>query len=191
MSPADHKIVERKEKMSEKQRCRWADSSEEMQKYHDEEYGFPVTDDTVYFERLILELFQAGLSWQTILRKRENFRKAFDYFDFRKIALYSEAERIRLKNDAGIIRNHRKIEATIFNARIFGEIIDKFGSFHQYLIGLPLDNHPEIVKIFRKQFRFMGPLIIEEFMMSTGHWPVQHDPECFLAPINRKPQRGS
>lgn len=168
--------------MPEKQRCRWANSSGEMQKYHDEEYGFPVTDDRIYFERLILELFQAGLSWQTILRKRENFRHAFDNFDFRKIAFYDEADLARLKNNIGIIRNRLKIEATIFNAKVFEEIVDEFGSFHQYLISLPLGDRPEIVKIFRKRFKFMGPLIIDEFLMSTGHWPVKHEADCFLAP---------
>jgi len=166
--------------MTEKTRCAWANASELLQKYHDEEYGFPVEEDVVYFERLILELFQAGLSWQTILNKRRNFRQAFDHFDFRKVAQYTEKDFERLLSNPGIIRNRLKITATIHNAQVFCSLIDEFGSFHNFLKTLPLDNRPEIVQIFKQKFKFMGPAIVEEFFMSTGHWPVKHEPTCFL-----------
>lgn len=161
-------------------RCPWANTSDEMKRYHDEEYGFPVDNDITYFERMILELFQAGLSWQTILKKRENFKRAFDGFDFQKIAQYREDDFQRLLNDQGIIRNKLKIKAAIYNAQIFNEIIEKYGSFRKYLQTLPLEDREETIQIFKKKFKFMGPLIVEEFLMSTGHWTVKHAKNCFL-----------
>ena len=113
----------------EKKRCPWCLKFDQYIKYHDEEWGKPVHDDRIHFEFLILETFQAGLSWITILRKRENFRKAFDHFDYSRIARYDESDLTRLMNDPGIVRNKLKILATITNARAFMEVQQAFGSF--------------------------------------------------------------
>lgn len=114
-------------------KCEWAINDPRMEKYHDEEWGTPVHDDQLLFEHLILDGFQAGLSWQTILNKRENFRKAFDRFDVHKIAYYQTEKIEALLRDAGIIRNRLKIEATCSNARIFIAIQKEFGSFDRYI----------------------------------------------------------
>jgi DNA-3-methyladenine glycosylase I len=166
--------------MTEKTRCKWADSSSEMRKYHDKEYGFRIKDDILYFERLTLEIFQAGLSWQTILKKRPAFRLAFDDFDFRKVAFYKTGKINKLLNDKDIVRNRLKITATIYNANEFINIIDVFGSFDKFLKKQNFGDRELILKLFRKHFKFTGPLIVEEFMMSTGLWKVKHSPDCFL-----------
>jgi DNA-3-methyladenine glycosylase I len=166
--------------MEGKKRCTWAESNPLLKDYHDHEYGFKIKDDILYFERLILEIFQAGLSWLTILKKREAFRKAFDNFDFYKVSSYDENKIQNLLNDKGIIRNKLKIKAAVLNAEKFIEIINEKGSFDNYMNTLPINNREEIIEIFRKTFKFTGPLIIEEFMMSTGFWPVKHDNNCFL-----------
>ena len=116
-----------------KNRCTWAGSDPLYIKYHDEEWGVPVRDDDTLFEFLILETFQAGLSWITILKKRENFRLAFDQFEYKKIAKYGEEKFNELMLDAGIIRNKLKIRATISNAQAFMEIQKEFGSFNNYI----------------------------------------------------------
>jgi len=166
--------------MNDKIRCKWADTTPELKNYHDFEYGFKINDDILYFERLILELFQAGLSWSTILKKRNAFRLAFDNFDFNKISKYDDSKISELLENPGIIRNKLKINATIYNAKQFIQIIDKYKSFNNFLNSLTIENHDEIIKIFRKTFKFMGPLIVEEFMMSTGFWKVKHEENCFL-----------
>lgn len=128
----------------EKIRCNWVSNDELYIKYHDEEWGKPVYDDKVLFEFLVLESFQAGLSWITILKKRENFRKAFDNFNDKKIVKYNDAKIEELLQNEGIIRHRGKIEATINNARVFQEIQKEFGSFSEYLWsyvnGKPIDN---------------------------------------------------
>ena len=164
----------------EKNRCKWANAGKELADYHDNEYGFRITDDILYFERLTLEIFQAGLSWATILKKRVAFQKAFDGFDFYKIAKYKEKKIESLLQDNAIIRNKKKIEATIYNAGVFIKIINDNKSFDNYLAKQPVDNREELLKVFKKNFKFMGVLILEEFMMSVGVWPVKHEKGCFL-----------
>ena len=166
--------------MKEKIRCRWANASEELKLYHDNEYGFRIKDDISYFERLTLEIFQAGLSWATILKKREAFRKAFDGFDIYKVARYKQKKIARLLSDSGIIRNKLKINATVYNAGVFIEIINEHGSFDKFMNKQDCENRESILKLFKSRFKFIGPLIIEEFMMSTGFWKVSHEPDCFL-----------
>jgi len=146
--------------------------------YHDLEYGFPINDDNLLFGRLVLEINQAGLSWETILRKKDNFFNAFDQFDIDKVARYSDKKKEKLMQDAGIIRNRLKIEATIHNAKCIKTIQKEHGSFKKWLDS----NHPktkeEWVKLFKKTFRFTGGEIVNEFLMSTGYLPGSHVESC-------------
>jgi DNA-3-methyladenine glycosylase I len=119
--------------MNNKIRCPWPSTDELMIRYHDDEWGVPVHDDRKLFEFLVLDAFQAGLSWKTILHRREGFRKAFDNFDPYKIAKYDEADYQRLLNDAGIIRNRAKISGTMKNAKAFVQVVEEFGSFDKYI----------------------------------------------------------
>jgi len=148
--------------------------------YHDTAYGFPIENEDELFGRLILEIFQAGLSWTTILNKQENFRKAFDQFSIPKIASYQEADRQRLLNDAGIIRNRLKIDATIHNANVLLQLKDESGSFKNWLD----HHHPltkeEWVKLFKKTFKFTGGEIVNEFLLSTGYLPGAHIGSCII-----------
>lgn len=116
-------------------RCGWCGDDSLYVSYHDEEWGVPVKDDALLFEFLTLETFQAGLSWITVLRKRENFRRAFDQFDYHKIARYSEAKITSLLNDPGIIRNQLKVRAAVTNAQVYLEVQQEFGSFSNYIWG--------------------------------------------------------
>ncbi|MCZ6586637.1 MAG: DNA-3-methyladenine glycosylase I [Alphaproteobacteria bacterium] len=146
--------------------------------YHDNEYGFPVRDDSVLFERLVLEINQAGLSWLTILKKREQFHIAYDKFDIDRVAAYGDREKARLLSDAGIIRNRLKVDAAIANAKTLQEIRKDHGSFADWLDShhpLPKD---EWVKLFKKNFRFTGGEITGEFLMSTGYLPGTHREDC-------------
>lgn len=146
--------------------------------YHDEEYGFPIRDESALFERLILEINQAGLSWLTILKKRDGFRAAYDGFDVDVVAAYGDRERERLLADAGIIRNRLKVDAAIHNAQRIVELREEFGSFAGWLDA----NHPlekkEWVKLFKKTFKFTGGEITGEFLMSTGYLPGAHVKAC-------------
>ncbi|SMF80896.1 DNA-3-methyladenine glycosylase I [Azospirillum oryzae] len=146
--------------------------------YHDGEYGFPSSDDRVLFERLVLEINQAGLSWLTILKKRDAFRAAFDGFDIDRVAAYGEAERARLLADAGIIRNRLKVDAVIENARRIVALRETHGSFDGWLRA----HHPltkaEWVKLFGRTFRFTGGEIVGEFLMSLGYLPGAHQADC-------------
>jgi DNA-3-methyladenine glycosylase I len=146
--------------------------------YHDREYGFPLTSDGELFERLVLEINQAGLSWITILKKRDAFRAAYDGFDVDIVAAYGVADRARLLADAGIVRNRLKVDAAIHNARRFVELREAFGSFAGWLD----HHHPlakdEWVRLFKRTFRFTGGEIVGEFLMSTGYLPGAHAPEC-------------
>ncbi len=146
--------------------------------YHATEYGFPVEDDRVLFERLILEINQAGLSWLTILKKRERFRQAYDQFDIATVAGYGDAERERLLADAGIIRNRLKVDAAIHNARRIVELQAGFGSFAAWLAHHHPLSKPEWVKLFKKTFRFTGGEITGEFLMSIGYLPGAHQKAC-------------
>lgn len=146
--------------------------------YHDTEYGFPIEDDGLLFERLILEINQAGLSWETILKRKAGFREVYDGFDIQRIANYTEQDRERLLGDERIIRNKLKVNAAIVNAQKVLELQVEHGSFKAWLD----HNHPlsreEWTKLFRKTFKFTGGEIVNEFLMSTGYLPGAHDEDC-------------
>jgi len=148
--------------------------------YHDTQYGFPLNDDNLLFERLILEINQAGLSWITILKKTDNFRKAYHGFKIERVAKYAEKDRERLLNDAGIIRNRLKVNAAIVNAQKILELKKEYGSFKGWLDA----HHPltkdEWVKFFRKTFVFTGGEIVNEFLLSTGYLEGAHDKNCHV-----------
>lgn len=146
--------------------------------YHDTEYGFPSVDESILFERLILEINQAGLSWETILKKREGFRRAYDEFDVDTVATYAEPDKDRLLADAGIIRNRLKVEAAIHNARVIQTLRDSHGSFAGWLDAHHPLSKEEWVKLFKKTFRFTGGEIVNEFLMSLGYLPGTHDDDC-------------
>lgn len=181
----------------EKTRCKWAGNDPLYVTYHDTEWGVPLYDDDKLFEFLILETMQAGLSWITVLRKRENFRKAFDKFDYRKIAKYDEKKYESLLRDAGIIRNKLKIKATISNAIAFMEVQKEFGSFSKYFWGFvdgnPIKNNcsemnavvantplsDKISKDLKKRgFKFVGTTVIYAHMQATG-MVNDHTTDCF------------
>ena len=178
-------------------KCSWALSSESEEKYHDEEWGVPVHDDRLLFEFLILEGAQAGLSWSTILNKREGYRKAFDYFDANKIALYDQTKIQQLLSNPGIVRNKLKVNATVINARAFLTVQQQFGSFESYIWqfvqGESLQNHwlefkqipvstPEsesMSKSLKQQgFKFVGPTICYAYMQAVG-MVNDHTVDCF------------
>jgi DNA-3-methyladenine glycosylase I len=186
----------------EKPRCTWTGDDPLYIAYHDEEWGRPVHDDRRWFEKLVLEGMQAGLSWITILRKRENFREAFDNFDPKIVAVYDEGKIEALMQDAGIIRNRSKIKAAVSNARAFLEIQAEFGSFDAYIWkfigGEPRINHwptladvpaeteesREMSKALKKRgFKFVGPTICYALMQSCG-MVNDHTLDCFLHPEN-------
>ena len=146
--------------------------------YHDHEYGFPQREEAVLFERLLLEINQAGLSWETMLRKRDGFRAAYSGFDVDRVARYGERDRARLLADPGIIRNRLKVEAAIHNAGVIRQLRASHGGFSAWLDA----HHPlpktEWVKLFKKTFRFTGGEITGEFLMSLGYLPGAHRQDC-------------
>lgn len=151
--------------------------------YHDREYGFPITSDNGLFERLILEINQAGLSWDIILKKKDNFYKAYSGFDIEKVANYNERDRKRLLSDAGIIRNKLKVNAAIHNAQQIRLLQNQHGSFKGWL-----DHHHPLlledwVRLFKKTFKFTGGEITNEFLMSTGYLKGAHEDQC---PVHQK-----
>ncbi len=171
----------------EKIRCSWCSSSELYKNYHDQEWGKPVLDDETLFEFLVLETFQAGLSWITILNKRENFRKAFDHFDYKKIASYNDDKILELLQDAGIIRNKLKVYSAVTNAQNFMKIQEEFGSFSKYIWGFvdekTIVNYPKkhsdvvattilsdrISKDLKKRgFKFVGSTVMYAYMQAIG-----------------------
>lgn len=171
----------------EKKRCGWCEKDDLYRNYHDKEWGNPVYDDETIFEFLVLETFQAGLSWYTILAKRENFRKAFDNFDYKKVATYNETKIEALKEDAGIIRNGLKIKATVTNAQAFIKVQEEFGTFSKYIWGFvggkPIDNQPKTLKdvpstseisdrlskdLKKRGFKFVGSTVVYAHMQATG-----------------------
>ncbi len=184
--------------MGEITRCAWPGTDPLYIAYHDTEWGVPVRDDATLFEFLILETFQAGLSWITVLRKRENFRKAFDDFNYQKIAQYSESKVEALMQDAGIIRNRLKIKATITNAKAFMNIQKELGSFSSYIWGftdgkviqhnysnrsnLPATTElsDKISKDLKKKrgFKFVGSTVIYAHLQATG-MVNDHVTSCF------------
>jgi len=146
--------------------------------YHDQEYGFPTSDEAALFERLVLEINQAGLSWELMLKKREGFRAAYAGFDIDRVAGFGEADVARLLADPGIIRNRLKVAAAIENARRLQAIRAGHGSFAAWIAA----HHPrpkeDWVKLFRKSFKFMGGEIVGEFLMSIGYLPGAHREVC-------------
>jgi len=171
----------------EKIRCSWCSSSELYKNYHDQEWGKPVLDDETLFEFLVLETFQAGLSWITILNKRENFRKAFDNFNYKKIASYNDDKILELLQDAGIIRNKLKVYFAVTNAQNFMKIQEEFGSFSKYIWDFvdekPIVNYPKkhsdvvattilsdrISKDLKKRgFKFVGSTVMYAYMQAIG-----------------------
>jgi DNA-3-methyladenine glycosylase I len=151
--------------------------------YHDHLYGFPIHDDDELFGRLILEINQAGLSWETILRKEAGFRKAYHNFSIKKVAAYKEADRERLMADAGIIRNRLKINAAIDNAGTILKLQKEYGSFEKWLESHHPKTKDEWVKLFKKTFRFTGGEIVNEFLQSIGYLPGAHTTDC---PVYKK-----
>ena len=173
--------------METKLRCAWCEKDDLYRKYHDEEWGVPIYDDATIFEFLILETFQAGLSWHTILKKRENFRLALDNFDYKKIAEYSEDKVQELLQDAGIIRNKLKVQSAVFNAQAFIKVQEEFGSFSKYMWEFtnrkPIINYPKTLKdvpatttlsdtiskdLKKRGFKFVGSTVIYAHMQATG-----------------------
>ena len=148
--------------------------------YHDTAYGFPIDDDSELFERLVLEINQAGLSWDTILKKQQNFKKAYESFDIVKVSQYGESDRQRLLSDSGIIRNRLKVDAAIHNAQVILRLQQEFGSFKKWLdFHHPLTRE-EWTKLFKKTFKFTGGEIVNEFLMSIGYLKGAHVEECFI-----------
>jgi DNA-3-methyladenine glycosylase I len=190
---------------SQKNRCFGGPEDPLMMRYHDEEWGVPVHDDRLMFEFLALEGAQAGLSWRTILRKRDNFRKAFDNFDLVKVAAYTDADRKRLLANAGIVRNRAKIDAIINNAQRFLEVQKEFGSFDRYIWqftdhktlrrpgtltyeNLPAqtpDSEAMSKDLKKRGFRFVGPTICYAHMQAVG-MVNDHLTSCFRAPRDRR-----
>lgn len=183
--------------MKKLNRCGWCEGDELYEAYHDNEWGVPVYDDDTIFEFLILETFQAGLSWITVLRKRENFREAFDDFDYKKIANYSEKKIQELLQNQGIIRNKLKIRATVTNAKAFMEVQKEFSSFSKYIWdfvdGDPIQNEVEDYKnapattaisdklskdLKKKGFKFVGSTVLYAHMQATG-MVNDHEISCF------------
>ena len=191
------------ENIANENRCAWAQKNDLMAKYHDEEWGRPLHDDQKLFEFLIMEGMQAGLSWQTILNKREEFRKAYENFDVHKVAQYNHEKVEELMQNAGIIRNRLKIEASIGNAKHFLEVVDEFGSFDSYIWGFV--NNQQIVNhwkamselpartdlsdrisadLKRRGFKFVGTTIIYAHIQATG-MVNDHLVSCFCHPVSK------
>ena len=146
--------------------------------YHDHLYGFPIHNDNELFCRLVMEINQAGLSWETILKKEAGFRKAYKNFEIKKVAAFTDADKERLMNDAGIIRNRLKIQAAIENAKTILGLQKEFGSFEKWLESHHPKTKEEWVKLFKKTFRFTGGEIVNEFLMSIGFLPGAHSMDC-------------
>jgi len=146
--------------------------------YHDKEYGFPINNDNELFERLTLEIFQAGLSWLIVLKKREGFRIAFENFCIDRVAAFDEMDKERLVNDSSIIRNRRKIDATVDNAMTIMEIQKSHGSFANWIDAHHPLSKEEWVKLFKRNFKLTGGEIVNEFLMSIGYLPGAHAEEC-------------
>jgi DNA-3-methyladenine glycosylase I len=158
--------------------CRFAPGHPFHGSYHASEYGFPSRDDAVLFERLVLEINQAGLSWLTVLKKREAFRKAFSGYDIDKVAAFTARDVKRLMSDEGIIRNRLKIEAVIDNAKRLQAIRESHGSFAAWLDAHHPLSKENWVKLFKQTFRFTGGEIVGEFLMSLGYLKGAHVPSC-------------
>jgi len=159
-------------------RCIWCGNDPVLIGYHDKEWGKLIKDDDALFERMTMEVFQAGLSWKIVLLKRAAFNKAFSGFVIPKVARYGEKQIDRLMNDKSIIRNQRKILATIYNAKAILQIQKEYGSFYKYIKQLDTDNNT--VKEMKKHFKFMGDETVKCFLMGCGRVKADHDERCFL-----------
>lgn len=157
--------------------------------YHDKLYGFPIHNDDELFCRLVLEINQAGLSWETILKKESNFRKAYNNFNILAVAAYEEGDRQRLLNDPGIIRNRLKVDAAIYNAQVILELQKNHRSFAKWLEQQHPLSKEDWVKVFKKTFRFTGGEIVNEFLMSIGYLPGAHTADCpvYTLVLKKKP----
>jgi DNA-3-methyladenine glycosylase I len=157
--------------------------------YHDKLYGFPIDDDNELFGRLILEINQAGLSWETILKKEAGFRSAYDNFNIKKIAAYKESDRKKLLEDSGIIRNRLKINAAIENAKAILLLQKEYGSFGKWLEHHHPKSKEEWVKLFKATFKFTGGEIVNEFLMSIGFLEGAHSADCkiYQTILRKKP----
>jgi DNA-3-methyladenine glycosylase I len=160
-----------------------ADEQNVHKEYHDCQYGFPIESDDELFCRLVLEINQAGLSWTTILKKQDGFRKAYHNFNLKKVAAYQEKDVNRLLADAGIIRNRLKIAAAIENAKTILQLQKEFGSFKAWLDHQHPLSREEWTRLFKKTFRFTGGEIVNEFLVSTGYLSGAHSPQC---PVYKK-----
>ena len=158
--------------------CEFARTDSLHGRYHDEEYGFPIQDDNLLFERLVLEINQAGLSWTTILKKQETFRIAYDGFAIDMVAAYGDEDRARLLSDPGIIRNRLKVNAAIENAKRIQVLQTEYGSFAAWLDAHHPREKADWVKLFKKTFLFTGGEIVGEFLMSCGYLPGAHEETC-------------
>lgn len=161
------------------QRCLWCQDDPVMEKYHDEEWGMPVFGDAQLFERMVLESFQAGLSWRTILHKRDGFRRAFAQFDLDRVAAMDDEDVRRLLDDAGIVRHQGKIQATIDNARVCQTLRNQWGSLWNFFQSMDWTDRQGILVAFRRLFRFMGPTVTESFLEAVGLIEPLHSPGCW------------
>lgn len=173
-------------------RCRWCGGDPLAEQYHDHEWGAPIGSDSDFLERLSLEVFQAGLSWRTILHKRDAFRQAFCGFDPVAVAGFTSADVDRLMADASIVRNRLKIEATVQNAGVVSELAARYGSAAGFMNSLSRLDENDLIRVFKKRFRFMGPAIAVAFFQAVGRLPAPHDPECFMSAPGaaQQPQNG-
>jgi DNA-3-methyladenine glycosylase I len=160
--------------------CQTRDESDVHRLYHDTEYGFPLHDDDAIFGRLLLEINQAGLSWDTILRKKANFFNAYDSFSIAKIANYSDDKIQTLLNDKGIVRHKLKIHAAIYNAQQICEIQKEFSTFKHWLDTHSGKNEQEWTQLFKETFKFVGKEIVTEFLMSIGYLKGAHEESCSI-----------
>lgn len=168
--------------------CKDRDASDVHKVYHDQFYGFSIEDDNELFGRLILEINQAGLSWNTILLKQDNFRKAFDNYSIEKIADYGENKIEDLLMDSGIIRNNLKIKSVIHNAQQILQLKEEYGSFKLWLDHHHPKSKEEWTKLFKKTFKFVGGEIVNEFLMSTGYLKGAHEESCTIFAVIEKEQ---
>lgn len=166
--------------MSYCQYCKDLPSQNVHKIYHDTKYGFPIDDDNELFGRLLLEINQAGLSWDIILKKEHSFREAYSQFDIQKVANYTEEDRERLLANPGIVRNRLKVNAAIYNAQQFQALQKEFGSFKNWLDLQKITSKEQAVKLFKKHFKFTGGEIVNEFLMSIGYLKGAHNEKCII-----------
>lgn len=169
-------------------RCKWAATDPLLAAYHDTEWGVPIHTDAGHLERMSLEVFQCGLSWKIVLVKRASFRERFEGFDPNRVARFGRREINRLADDPAIIRNRRKIEAIVQNARVFLDLAENHGSYRKWLAGQPADTPRQVAALyplFRKTFKFMGPETTKCYLMGIGKIVPPHDRTCWCYQASR------